>query len=160
MTCSCMEVMKVWAPHTLLLRHHDGRPEAASQQAGKRVSLSSPLSSAQGCNQPQILFVLCICWSGYCLKVIVLIDYFFPGFLTRETRLWGDLFGLYLLVFPRVLLLPFPAWLHKVNAALKKLSTMPFLGGRDLLLMCLFLSTSQSLFMSLFYKMFTGFSCN
>lgn len=37
---------------------------------------------------------------------------------------------------------------------------MPFLGCRDLLLMCLFLSTSQSLFMSLFYKMFTGFSCN
>ena len=36
---------------------------------------------------------LCVfVWSDYCLKVIVLIGYFFPGFLTRDQTLSGVFF--------------------------------------------------------------------
>ena len=56
---------------------------AASQQRGRGLSKPCTQLCWQNRNQQQNLFCAFV-WSGYCLKVIVLIHYFFPGFLIRD----------------------------------------------------------------------------
>ena len=71
-------VKTVWAPHPAFR----GVVQHLNRRAGGQSKLCTQLCW-QNRNQPQNLFCAFV-WSGYCLKVIVLIDYFFPGFLIRD----------------------------------------------------------------------------